>query len=97
MASDRDGDSGNVQIGDAWWAALAARLLHPVQVQIIEALSWIDEPLSASDLAEIVNAKLRRSQFVHHLRRLDRIDAIELAERPTLQNATSIRFRLSSE
>ena len=73
------------------------KLLHPVQVQIIEALGWIDQPLSASDLAEMVDTNLQRSQLVHHLRRLDRIDAIELLSarrcgmRPISASASSKR------
>lgn len=82
------------QIGEAWWASLARRVLHPTQVQIVEALQRSDEPLSAADLVEIVDTKHGPSQMVHHLRRLQHVKAIEVAERPTLQNATSIRFRL---
>jgi hypothetical protein len=76
------------------WVALAARLLHPLQVEIIEAMSWIDQPLSAADLAEVVNPTLPWPHFVHHLRRLTRLKAIKPAERFTRRNMTTIRFRL---
>lgn len=82
---------------DAWWASLARRVLHPVQVQIVEALQRSDRPLSAAELAEIVDTEQKPSQLVHHLRRLQHIGAVEVAERPALRNATNIRFRLVLE
>lgn len=88
-------DKGD-RVGDRFWTTLAARVLHPVQVEIIEAMRWIDQPLSAVDLSEIVSPTFPRPHFVHHLRRLTRMRAIELAERPTPQNAATIRFRLAA-
>lgn len=84
------------QIGDAWWAALVAKVLSPSKIEIIEALRWINLPLSAIDLAEIIEG-LPRSSLTYHLRTLQRLDAVEVAERPTLQNMTAVRFRLTDE
>lgn len=80
---------------DAWWAALAVSFLHPVQVQIIEALRWIDRPLSAGDLAEVVDTRLKRPQLVHHLRRLTHIHALEVDRPATLKDAFEAPFRLA--
>lgn len=66
-----------------------------MQVEIIEAMYWIDQPLSAADLAEVANPTFPRHYLAYHLRRLTRIGAIELAERPTPRNAVTIRFRLT--
>lgn len=74
------------------WGQLVARVLHPKQVAIIEAMYWIDQSLSAADLAEIVHS--HQSHLVHHLRRLTHIRAIEPAENPTPRNMATIRFRL---
>jgi hypothetical protein len=51
------------RVEDYFWATLAARVLHPVQVEIIEAMHWIDQPLSAADLAEVVNPRFKRSHL----------------------------------
>lgn len=37
------------------WAALVSRLVHPVKVTIIEAMLWIGQPLSASQLVKLMD------------------------------------------
>jgi hypothetical protein len=61
---------------DGFWAALAARLLHPIQVQIIEAMAWIDLPVSASDLVNVFSREERLSAIAYHVRRLDSLGAL---------------------
>jgi hypothetical protein len=63
-------------VGDFCWGALAAHVLHPVQVEIIEALRWIDRPLTATDLLQVFGAKRSGLRIEHHLRRLTKIDAM---------------------
>jgi hypothetical protein len=76
------------------WTALVAKVLHPVDVQIIETLEWIEQPLSASDLSELFEGKPSLAAVGHHMRRLVRLDAIELGETPTTRNISDIRYRL---
>lgn len=85
---------GDAQTPGFCWAALIARVLHPVDVQIIEALQWIEQPLSADDLTRLFDGKPSWAAVGHHIRRLSRLDAIELAETPTTKNITDIRYRL---
>lgn len=35
------------------WDALVSLLVHPMRVSIIEALRWVGEPLSATDLRKV--------------------------------------------
>lgn len=77
------------------WEGLVARVLHPVDVQIIEALQWIGEPLSASDLTQLFEKNVSRARVCHHMRRLTRLRAVQLAETPTMQNAIDISYRLA--
>lgn len=76
------------------WAALVARVLHSTDVQIIEAFQWIEEPLSASDLTQLFDGKPSWVVVGRHMRRLVKLDAIELDEAPTTRNITDIRYRL---
>lgn len=76
------------------WAALVARVLHPVDVQIIEAFRWIGQPLSAGDLAHLFDGEVPWASLCHHMRRLTNLDAIGLGETPTTRNITDIRYRL---
>lgn len=64
---------GNGKVGDFFWAALAARVLHPAQVEVIEALRWIDRPLAANDLLRVIDGQrvgLRPERRLWQLRRL---------------------------
>ena len=85
---------GEEQIDDSWWAGLVGRVLHPIQVQIIEALRWIDQPLSVGEFVEIAEGELQCSVFIRHIRRLSKLGAIELAERPSSRNPLEARIRL---
>ncbi|MGC1852419.1 MAG: helix-turn-helix domain-containing protein [Solirubrobacterales bacterium] len=91
------GDSGNGEskrIPDAYWAALAQELLHPLQISIIEAMWESDEPLTAKDLAGTLKG-IHSSTIYHHLKgRLRRINAVAYAKRPTARNVIDIPFRI---
>jgi DNA-binding transcriptional ArsR family regulator len=52
------------------WGALVPRIVHPTKVCIIEALRWIDRPLSASDLERVFVGELSESTISYHLRTL---------------------------
>jgi hypothetical protein len=61
---------------DFCWGELAARVLHPVQVEVIEALRWIDRPLTATDLLRVLDSKRIGLRIEHHLKRLTRLNAL---------------------
>jgi hypothetical protein len=67
-------------VPDGFWEALASHLLHPVQLQIIEALAWIDRPLSASELVKVFAGEERLSAVAYHVRRLADIGALKPTE-----------------
>jgi hypothetical protein len=62
---------------DGFWAALAACLLHPLQLQIIEAMRWIDRPLSASELVKVFSEEQHLSAVAYHVRRLAELGALK--------------------
>jgi predicted MarR family transcription regulator len=97
MASMHNQGSGgeNEQSNDFCWGALVARVLHPVDVQIIEALACVDRPLSMSDLAKLFNEELEWTLIVRHLRRLRHCRAITPAKAPQLNDLTTISYRLA--
>jgi len=86
---------GDGQLSDTWWATVAVRALHPIQVQIVEALRWIGEPLAASDLGEIVE-DVEWVRLNHHIRRLNKLRAIMHAEAPNPANVMNLRYRLAT-
>lgn len=64
------------QFGDAFWAALSARVLHPAHVEIIEALRWIDRPMSATDLLSVFDGQRTGLRLERRLRQLTRLGAV---------------------
>jgi predicted Zn-ribbon and HTH transcriptional regulator len=76
---------------------LARRLLHPVQVEVIEALRQSDRPLSTREIAELVESTSAAHLAQHHLRRLRKVNAIDYACGETPSNSIDIRYRLVLE
>jgi hypothetical protein len=83
------------EVPEGFWATLAARLLHSYQVQIIEAMRWIDQPLSASELVRVFDQELRLSTIAYHVRRLDSLGALSPAgKRHPLRGSEEKLYRL---
>jgi len=64
------------------WAIATARLVAPLKVAIIEALDWIGEPLSASDLSKILDGRFTLQAVAYNIRALAKAEVIvEVRER----------------
>jgi DNA-binding XRE family transcriptional regulator len=79
---------------DAWWAALVADLLHPVQVQIIEAFRYIDSPLTVRDISEIVD-DVEPVHLDHHLGRLRKLRALDCRSGQPGTGFMGVRYQLA--
>jgi|GEM_PF-814973 len=69
------------------WEALVPLLIHPVKVEIIEAMIWIEEPLSATDLDRILDSQIGVSLISYHLRKLAELGAVERIRQETVRGA----------
>jgi hypothetical protein len=82
------------------WAQLT-RLVHPMQVAVVEALLWIGRPLSAKDFsqmfAEQIGGVNTTSYMSYHVRELAKIDVIEPAGTESVRGAMRKFYVLSSE
>jgi hypothetical protein len=66
------------------WGALAPLLVHPVKVQIIEAMHWSGEPLSVPDLIKLFGMRFNHQLVSYHVAKLAEVKAIEtVGERPS--------------
>jgi DNA-binding transcriptional ArsR family regulator len=81
---------------DAWWAALVADLLHPVQVQIIEALRCIDQPLTVGDMSEMVD-DVEPVHLDYHVGRLRRLGVLICRPGPPGSGFMDVRCKLAVE
>ena len=41
------------------WSGLVPKVVHPTKVEIVEALAWIGRPLSARDLCDVFDGRVR--------------------------------------
>lgn len=77
------------------WEALVALLIHPVKVEIIEAMSWIAAPLSATDLDRILKGQVGVSLLSYHLRKLVELGALKPVRQDTVRGAVQTFYTLS--
>jgi len=77
------------------WEALVALLVHPVKVSIIEAMSWIGEPLSATDLDRLLKGKVGVSLISYHLRKLVELGVILPVRKETVRGAVQTFYGLT--
>lgn len=85
---------GGAVSGDEFWEALLGRLLHSVQMQIIEAMRWIDRPLSPRELELVLEKKVSLSTVSYHVRRLVDLDVLVLVGTRQVRGAVQRFYRL---
>jgi hypothetical protein len=61
------------------WAALVPLTVHPIQVAIIEAMEWIEEPVSATELTDMFQEPKGHylSLVSYHMGKLVQLGAVE--------------------
>ncbi len=97
MQENSDTEHGDdIPISDAWWATLVADLLHPIQVQIIEAFRHIGQPLTVQDLSKIVD-DAEPVHLDHHLGRLRRLGALDCRLAGAGAGFMDVRYQLVVE
>jgi len=97
MQGNDDSECGRwTPVSDAWWAALAGAVLHPVQVQIIEALRHIDRPLTVWDLSEIV-FDVEPVHLDYHLGRLRRLGVLDHRRATPYGGFMDMRFQMAKK
>lgn len=79
------------------WASLVARLLHPLQVAIIEAFQWLSVPLSAADITSMASNVVEVNIARHHLRQLVKLGVLrEVGSAPSRRGAERRLYFLAS-
>lgn len=70
------------------WDALVASVLHPTRVAIIEAMTWIGEPLSATDIKKIFGGKFLAQTIGYHLTALEKVGGLVKVRQRHVRGAT---------
>jgi DNA-binding transcriptional ArsR family regulator len=79
------------------WGTLVPLLVHPVKVEIIEAMAWIGLPLSATDLDRILRGQVGVSLLSYHLRKLAEVGALERARQEQVRGAMQTFYALPAK
>jgi hypothetical protein len=61
------------------WDGLLVRLLHKTQLEIIEAMGWVNRPMSASQLVQVFDESTTLASVSYHVRRLRGIGVLRLS------------------
>jgi hypothetical protein len=65
------------------WELLVPRVLHHMQVEIIEAMWWIGRPLAASELNRVLDGAYGVSHVGYHVSALAKLGALrKVGEEP---------------
>lgn len=74
------------------WGALVSRSVHTTRLWIIEAMLWIDRPLSASELQRVFGGKLSVSAISYHVTTLAKFGIVNGLEREQVRGAWKTRY-----
>jgi hypothetical protein len=74
------------------WSALVPHFVHETKVWVIEAMRWIDRPLSARELAKISDECKSISIFEHHLLSLVKAGGVNRVSRQRVRGTQENRY-----
>lgn len=77
------------------WEALVPRIVHPIKVAVIEALLWVEEPLSSSDLMKLFSREdMPLSNISYHVRGLVEIGVLRKVRHRQVRGSIETFYRL---
>ena len=79
------------------WASLVPHLVHPVKVAIIEAMSWVEPPLSPKELDRIFDEQFGVSLVAYHVRTLADVGVVERVRQQSVRGALQSFYALSAK
>ncbi len=83
------------------WSTLVPLLVHPTKVAIIEALAWVEEPASPTDLTRMFGEGERKDQYLsliaYHAAKLQEIGVIEVVRTRPVRGALEKFYALTSQ
>lgn len=79
------------------WESLIPHLVHPVKVAMIEAMQWIDVPLSPRELDLIFEEKWGVSLVAYHMRTLADVGVVVRVHQQAVRGAVQSFYSLTAK
>ena len=79
------------------WDLLVSRVLHPIQLSMIEALVWIGLPLSPSDLSQMYGGEYTNSHTGYHVKVLVDHGIVTLVDTEQVRGVTRHLYLLAPD
>jgi hypothetical protein len=85
-------------MADTAWGALVPHVVHPAQVAAIEAMLWMERPLSCKELVDLLeNKDFYLGLVSYHVRRLVKFGVILPVKRRQRRGATETYYYFSQQ
>ena len=78
------------------WDCLIAGIVHPVKVAIIEAMEWVELPLSPRELDQMFDEQFGLSLVSYHVRTLSEAGLVEKVRERPVRGALQTFYTLSA-
>ncbi len=79
------------------WGSLVPYLIHPVKVAIIEAMEWVEVPVSPRELDRIFDEQFGVSLVSYHMRTLVDVGVVEKVRQQAVRGALQTFYSLSAK
>jgi hypothetical protein len=79
------------------WEMLVPRMIHPLKVAIIEAMCWIEEPVSPRELDDVFDEEFGLSLVAYHMRGLADVGAVERVRQQAVRGALQSFYVLAAK
>ncbi|MEX2107874.1 MAG: hypothetical protein WD827_03175 [Solirubrobacterales bacterium] len=77
------------------WEALIGRLMHPTQLAVVEAMLWIDAPLSPTQLVRVFDGEIQLPSVAYHVGRLADFGVLKRTGTRQVRGAVEHFYRLA--
>lgn len=77
------------------WDSLVPHMIHPAKVMIIEAMLWIEVPVSPKELDRIFDEEFGVSLVAYHMRTLADVGVVERVRQQAVRGAVQSFYALS--
>lgn len=78
------------------WEALIGRLMHPTQLAVIEAMLWVETPLSPAQLVRVFDGQMQLPSVAYHVSRLIDLGVLKRTGTRQVRGAVEHFFRIAT-